>query len=153
MPTIQEQIVIAAPPECVFALLAQPERGPEWTPNLLRVERTSAVAAGPGLETRLLANVGGRRSVGVGRCLTWDPPRSLVLESALEVGVSSRTTFGLAPQGPATVLSARVEYALPPKGLGKLVGGLFGETLARRDLRTALANLKQLVERGAARTD
>lgn len=146
MPTIQEQIAIAAPPEAVFALLAQPERGPEWTPNLLRVERTSAVAEGPGLETRLLANVGGRRSMGVGRCLSWDPPRSLVLESALDVGITSQTIFGLAPQGSGTMLVARVEYTLPSSGLGKLVGGLVGDTLARRDLRSALANLKRLVE-------
>ena len=146
MPTIQEQISIAAPPRAVFALLAQPERGPEWTPNLLLVERTSAVTEGPGLETRLLANVAGRKSGGVGRCLDWDPPRSLVLESSLDVGITSQTIFGLAPQGTGTMLVARVEYTLPEKGIGKLVGGLVGETFARRDLRTALANLKRIVE-------
>jgi uncharacterized protein YndB with AHSA1/START domain len=146
MPTIQEQVSIAAPPESVFALLAQPERGPEWTPNLLRVERTSQVAEGPGLETRLMANVAGKKSIGVGRCLSWDPPRSLVLESSLDVGITSQTIFGLATQGAGTMLVARVDYTLPPSGLGKLVGGLVGDSFARRDLKTALANLKRLVE-------
>ncbi len=146
MPSLQEQIVIAAPAERVFRLLAQPERGPEWTPNLTSVERTSEIDGGPGLETAIVANVGGLSSRGVGRCLAWDPPRRLVLESSLEVGVTSTTTFELSPQGAGTRLTARVDYTLPPKGLGKLVGGLLGDTLARRDLRKALANLKRIVE-------
>jgi len=150
MPTLQEQVLIAAPPERVFALLAQPERGPEWTPNLMRVERISPVEAGPGLETALVANVGGRPSRGFGRCLAWDPPWRLVLESSLEVGVNSVSTFELAPHGPGTQLVARVDYTLPPKGLGKLIGGLLGDTLARRDLRAALANLKAILESGRA---
>jgi len=148
MPSLQEQILIAAPPARVFGLLAQPERGPEWTPNLLRVERISQIASGPGLETTLLVNVGGRPSRGVGRCVAWTPPYHLVLESSLEVGVNSTTTFELAEHGPATRLIARVDFTLPPKGPGKLVGGLLGDTLARRDLRKALANLKLLVESG-----
>lgn len=150
MPSLQEQVLIAAPPDRVFGLLARPERGPEWTPNLLRVERISQIEAGPGLETALLVNVGGRPSRGLGRCVAWAPPYHLVLESSLEIGVSSITTFELAQHGPGTRLVARVEYTLPPKGLGKLVGGLLGDTLARRDLRKALANLKALVESGRA---
>ena len=148
MPSLEEQVLIAAPPEPIFAMLAQPERGPEWTPNLVHVERISQVEAGPGLETALVANVGGRPSHGRGRCVAWDPPLLLVLESMLDVGVTSRTTFELQPLPVGTRLFARVEYTLPPKGLGRLVGGLLGDTLARRDLRRALANLKQLVESG-----
>src|SRR5687767_6680361 len=81
VPTLQEQVLIDVPREAVFDRLAQPERGPEWTPNLVRVERTSTIEAGPGLETRLIANVGGRHSQGSGRCVAWDPPGRLVLES------------------------------------------------------------------------
>ena len=146
MPSLQEQILIAAPAERVFALLAQPERGPQWTPNLLRVERTSAIESGPGVETAIVANVGGRPTRGVGRCLASDPPHRLVLQSSLEVGVTSITTFELFEQGPGTLLVARVEYTLPPKGLGRLLGGLLGDTIARRDLRQALANLKRILE-------
>jgi uncharacterized protein YndB with AHSA1/START domain len=146
MPTIQEEIVIAVPSERVFDRLAEPERAPEWTPNLLRVQRISEQATGPGLRTALVATVGGRQSRGTGRCLAWDPPRRLVLETVLEVGVTSVTTFDLSAEGSTTRLAARVDYSLPPKGLGRLVGGLLGDTLARRDLRAALANLKQQLE-------
>ena len=146
MPTLQEQVLIEVPRETVFDRLAQPERGPEWTPNLVRVERTSTIEAGPGLETRLIANVGGRHSQGSGRCVAWDPPQRLVLESTLDVGISSTTTVELADSGAGTRVIARVDYTLPPKGLGRLVGGLLGETLARKDLRKALANLKQQLE-------
>jgi len=146
VPTLEEDILIAAPPERVFARLAQPERGPEWTPNLLNVERTSEIETGPGLETSLLAKVAGRESRGTGRCLDWAPPHQMVLESSLDVGITSTTTFDLAQRGPATVLKARVDYSLPPKGLGRFVGGLLGEPLAWRDLRKALANLKRQIE-------
>lgn len=146
MPTLQEKVVIAAPIERVFDRLAEPERGPEWTPNLESVQRTSAVEAGPGLETTLVANVAGRESRGTARCLEWDPPRSLVLQSSLDVGVTSTTIFELAECGPKTEVTARVDYSLKSEGLGRLVGSLLGEPLARRDLRKALANLRSQLE-------
>jgi len=146
VPELEQKIFINVSPERVFARLAEPECGPEWTPNLLKVERTSLVEAGPGLETRLLARLGGRESQGTGRCLAWDPPRSIVLETNLDVGVSSTTTFELTDQPPGTLMAAHVAYSLPAKGLGRLVGGLLGETLARRDLRKALENLKRQLE-------
>ena len=46
MARLEEQVVIDAPPESVFELLANPERGPEWTPNLVRVEPVDG-AGGP----------------------------------------------------------------------------------------------------------
>jgi uncharacterized protein YndB with AHSA1/START domain len=146
VPTLQEQLIIVAPLERVFARLAEPERAPEWTSNLIRVERISPIAAGPGLETRLLANIGGRHSAGFGRCLAWDPPRRLVLESRFEIGLSSVTTFELTSLGPQTQLTARIDYGLPPKGLARLVGGLLGDTLARRELKKSLLTLKQQLE-------
>src|SRR6185436_4722117 len=104
-------------------------RGPEWTPNLLSVEPLEESSpVGPGAETRLLVNVAGRPSKGVGRCLEWDPPHRLVLTSSLEVGISSTTSFQLTPTDRGTAVSARVDYTLTSGGLGRLVGGLFGDS-------------------------
>ena len=146
MPTLEERIDIAAPAERIFARLAQPERGPEWTPNLLKVERTSQIEAGPGLETTLVAKVGGRESHGTGRCLEWHPPRRLVLQSSFDVGLTSTTAFELTEHAANTELAVRVDYSLALEGPGRLIGRLLGEPLARRDLRKALANLKSQVE-------
>jgi uncharacterized protein YndB with AHSA1/START domain len=146
MPRLEDKILIAATARRVFARLAEPERGPEWTPNLLKVERTSQTKAGPGLETTLVAKVGPRESRGTGRCLDWDPPRRLVLQSNLDVGISSTTTFELAEHGAGTELTARVDFNLASEGLRRLVGGVLGEPLARRDLRKALTNLKTQLE-------
>ena len=96
MPTITERIAINAPIERVFGRLAEPERAPEWTPNLVSVERTSAATEGTGVETTLVARVAGRPSRGQGRCLAWEPPGRLVLQSSLDVRVTSTTTFDLA---------------------------------------------------------
>ena len=149
MARLEEQVVIDAPPESVFELLANPERGPEWTPNLVRVEPVDG-AGGPTAQTALLVRIGGRQSRGLGRCLEWDPPRRLALESKLDVGVTTVTTFELTPRAGGTQILARVDYSLPAKGLGGLVGGLVGDTLARRDLKKALSNLKRIVERESA---
>ena len=151
MPTIEERITISAPPEAVFELLAAPERAPEWTPNLVSVERVSEVPAGPGLETRVVANLAGRHSRGTGRCLAWDPPTQLILETVLDVGLRSVTTFRCAPWDGTTEVVAQVDYSLP-SGLAGLLGGFLGDRLARRDLREALANLKRLSEAEATST-
>ena len=79
---------------------------------------------GPGAETRLLVNVAGRPSKGVGRCLEWDPPHRLVLASSLDIGISSTTSFELTPTESGTAVSPRVDYTLTSGGLGRLVGGL-----------------------------
>jgi uncharacterized protein YndB with AHSA1/START domain len=148
VPMLEEQVEIAAPIEGVFELLADPVRGPEWTPNLLSVELLgNGRAAGPGTETRLVVNMAGRPSKGSGRCVEWDPPHRLVLASSLEAGVDSTTTFQLTPTGSGTAVAARLEYTLTGDGLGRLVGGLLGNSMARRDLRKALANLKTQLER------
>jgi uncharacterized protein YndB with AHSA1/START domain len=148
VPVLEERVEIAAPIEGVFELLADPARGPEWTPNLLSVEPLQdGQAAGPGAETRLLVNMAGRPSKGTGRCVEWDPPHRLVLASSLDLGVNSTTTFQLTPTKSGTAVAARVEYTLTTGALGRLVGGLLGDSLARRDLRKALANLKAQVER------
>jgi len=148
VPVLEEQVEITAPIEGVFELLADPVRGPEWTPNLLSVELLrNGQAAGPGTETRLLVNMAGRPSKGTGRCVEWDPPHRLVLASSLDAGVNSTTTFQLTPTKSGTAVAARLEYTLTSGGLARLVGGLLGDSLARRDLRKALANLKAQVER------
>ena len=94
----------------------------------------------------LVAKVGGRESRGTGRVLEWRPPHRLVLESSLDIGITSTTTFELAESGPTSQLTARVEYTLRSSGLGRLAGVLFGGPLARRGLRKALANLRQQLE-------
>jgi uncharacterized protein YndB with AHSA1/START domain len=148
VPVLEEQVEIDAPIEGVFELLADPVRGPEWTPNLLSVEPLhNGQGAGPGTETRLLVNMAGRPSKGTGRCVEWDPPHRLVLASSLDAGVDSTTTFQLTPTESGTAVAARLEYTLTSGGLGRLVGGLVGNSMARRDLRKALTNLKSQVER------
>jgi uncharacterized protein YndB with AHSA1/START domain len=148
MAELEEQVVVAAPPERVFDLLGSPERGPEWTPNLVRVEPLDA--AGPEGRTALVVKVAGRERRGTGRCLEWDPPHRMTLESTLEIGVTSVSTFELTPRPDGTQVRARLEYSLPANGLGGLLGGLVGDSLARRDLKKALANLKRIVERESA---
>ena len=115
-------------------------------PYLLKVERTSETKAGPGLETALLAKVGGHESRGSARCLEWDPPHRLVLESTFEVGMATTTVFELRESGSKTEVTASVDYEIKSEGLGRLFGSLLGQPLARRDLHKALNKLKSQME-------
>ena len=146
MAKVEEKILIEAPVEEVFIRLTDVERSPEWTPHLVSAERTSEIQAGPGLEAAVVARVGGQTSKGTTRCVDWVPPRRVVLQVSFDGGITSTTVFELASSGPKTELTARVEFKIGGGGLARLVGEALGESLARKDLRKALANLQSQLE-------
>jgi uncharacterized protein YndB with AHSA1/START domain len=154
MPTLIRRVAIGVPAERVFARLAELERGPEWMPYLISVERTTPpdaapvapVERGPGPETALVARFGGRERRGSGRVVAWEPPRRLVLRWTLEDGITSTTTFELTDQGTRTRLTARLDYSLPPSSRGGFAGGVLAERAVQGGLREALANLKGQLE-------
>src|SRR6266852_7381865 len=104
MPTAQAKVTIELPARQVIAHLARPERSPEWIPYLVRVERTSRAKTGAGVKTIVVAQMGGKESKGTGRYVEWDPPRRLVIESAFDTGVTSKTSFDLEENGSKTQL-------------------------------------------------
>jgi uncharacterized protein YndB with AHSA1/START domain len=146
MAKAEEKITIAAPPERIFALLAQPQRAPEWVPHVEQVEQTSEVASGPGLEVQFTARTGDHDTSGTGKLLEWDPPWRLVLQTAADNGISGIAIFQLAPTDKGTQLTTSVEYEIAGKGVAGLAGGLLGGVVARRQLRKALEFLKSQVE-------
>lgn len=146
MAELTDSITIAAPPRLVYGYLADLERVPEWMPNVVEAERISDIESGEGAELQVVVDAGGRESRGTSRCVESDAPRRLVIESTLDVGLTSTIAFDLAADGRHTELSATVAYALAGRGFGRLLGGLFGDRLARRDMATALATLKERLE-------
>jgi hypothetical protein len=70
----------------------------------------------------------------------------LVLQSEFAIGVTSTIAFDLATAGRQTEVWAQIEYTLTGGRFGRLMGGLFGDRMVRRDMRTALETLKERVE-------
>ena len=117
MAKVEDSVLIAAPPEAVFARLADLTGGPRWVPGLLKADRTSSVEAGPGLEVALTVKLGDRESSGVGTLQDWERPVRLVLEATFDAGLAARADLHLQPAAEGTLLTARIDYTIKGKRL------------------------------------
>jgi ligand-binding SRPBCC domain-containing protein len=159
MGRLQRELVIAAPPEAVFAYLAEPERLPEWTPGVLAVLRTSPGPIGVGATTSTQVEAFGMRQTLLGRCTIFDPPRRLSVQnetaSGIKIGgvtigkVSTTSTSELVPEGPGTRLRASLEYTLDAGFMSGLAEQVAGPKLSA-DFDQSLLNLKQRLEAAAS---
>src|SRR3954468_2227628 len=127
MAALHDSIEIAATVKRTFAYLADVERIPEWLPNVVEAQRVSEVASGPGAESALILDVAGKRRHGRCRIEESEPPSRLVISSTVDIGVTSTIAFDLAADGRQTRLSAVIDYTLTGGGLGRMLGGLFGD--------------------------
>ena len=148
MARLEQELFVNAPPERVFELLAQPERTPEWSPNVVAIRRVGDEPIGVGATTEALVKALGTRQRAIGRCTVFDPPYRIVIESRTELGARSRSDSQLTPEGSGTRLRATLEYVVPGGGLGRLFDRLVAERQTREDFEQALRRLKQLAEAG-----
>jgi uncharacterized protein YndB with AHSA1/START domain len=159
MGRLQREIVIGAPPEAVFAYLAQPERLPEWTPGVLSVRRTSSGPIGVGATTESLVEAFGVRQTLLGRCTAFEAPRRLVVENVTAGGttiggvsigqVSTTSASELLPEGTGTRLRASLTYTLAAGFLTGLAEKVAGPQM-KADFDRSLLNLKRVLESRAA---
>ena len=130
---IEEQIEIARPPEDVYTLIADLERGPEWQPSLVRVDVER------GTEVR---RVGGHEREASFDVTRNEAPR--LFEIVSRGGpVRATATFELHPNGAGTRLDLALvlELSGPLRFAGGMVRGR-----AEREARENLTRLKGLLE-------
>jgi uncharacterized protein YndB with AHSA1/START domain len=152
---LQREIVIGAPPEAVFAFLAQPERLPEWTPGVVSVRRTSTGPIGVGATTEAQVEAFGVRQTLLGRCTAFEPGRRLVVAnetaSGIKVGsvtigkVTSTSASELIPEGAGTRLRASLEYGISAGFMTGLAEKVIGPKM-QEDFEQSLRTLKRLLE-------
>lgn len=159
MGRIQREIVIAAPPEAVFAYLAEPERIADWTPGVVSVRRGAPGPVGLGSTTETVVDVFGTRQTLLGRCVGFEPPRRLAVENrtagGLKLGnvalggISTVSTSELIPEGTGTRLRATLDYTLNVgaflRGMAEAVAGPRMQT----DFEQSLRNLQRVFEQRA----
>ncbi len=142
MPVAQSKIFVAAPPEEVWALISDLERGPEWSVVTLRCEMTSAQPLGVGSTYRAVSKFAVSKLTTEHEILEWLPPRRIVTK--VIKGAESTFTQTCEPQGEGTVLTMSNEFAVPPA-----VPGFMGDKLARLvtdTLAQELTRIKEVVE-------
>jgi carbon monoxide dehydrogenase subunit G len=130
---IEERIEIARPPEDVYALVSDLERGPEWQPTLVRVDVER------GVEVRKIA--------GQEREATFDVTRNeapRLFEIVSRGGpVRACATFELAPVAAGTRVD--LSLVLELSGALRFAGGMV-RGRAEREARENLERLKALLE-------
>ena len=146
MTRLEQELFIDAPPERVFALLAQPERTPEWSPSVVSVRRTDSGPIGVGSTTESVVKVLGTSQRAKGRCTVFDPPRRLAIQSLTNLGAKSLSDTELIAEGTGTRLRARLDYTVPGGGLGKLLNKLVAEDQIRGEFEQGLRRFKAIAE-------
>lgn len=142
MPRAQSEIFIAAPPEEVWALISDLERGPEWSVVTLECEITSEGPRDVGCTYRAVSRFAASKIMTEHEVVEWEPPHKMV--TTVTKGAESIVTWTCEPQAGGTLLTMSNEFAVP----GALPG-LIADKLAQQvtdTLARELARIKEVVE-------
>lgn len=145
MPHVTQSIVINAPVEAVFDLIAhQPERMAEWWPPIELQERVTPPPTTIGSISRYVYNMMNVSIRGEHEVRAMTENQYLLVETIS--GIDSRFEFSFEPEGAHTRLTIQVDYSLPGSVVGQLVNRLIIEDRNLKDLQEGLHNLKHIVE-------
>lgn len=136
---VEASAEIAAPPDEVFAFLADPANLPTWQTGIISAERTSPDPIGIGSTARVVREIGGQRLAVDVAVTAYDAGRHLVLSSALS-GIGVEATLDLAPRNDATDL----RFAMTIKAQNIFMAPIEGMVAdgAQRDLEDSVKRLQ-----------
>jgi uncharacterized protein YndB with AHSA1/START domain len=142
MSHIEREIVINRPVEEVFDFLADGRNEPQYNPNMLRAEQTSAGPVGRGTQFRTEVTNNGRSMEMSYEFTAYERPQRLAGRTIKgPVDVQSTETFDSVPGG----THFRWVMELKLRGIFKLMSPLVARRMGR-NLDTLLANIKRLLE-------
>jgi len=142
MPHIEREIVINRPVDEVFDFLADGRNEPQYNPNMLRAEQTSAGPVGPGTQFRTEVTNNSRSMEMIYEFTVYERPQRLVGRTIKgPIDVQSTETFDSVPGG----THFRWVMELEARGIFKLMSPLVARRMGR-NLDTLLANIKRLLE-------
>jgi uncharacterized protein YndB with AHSA1/START domain len=100
MQRVQRSAIVVAPPETVFAYLADLGHLPDWQAGVLEAKRTSDGPMAVGATARVVRQLMGQRFEAPLKVTEYDPPRRMVIDSAVSgVRVSIALDLANAPDG------------------------------------------------------
>lgn len=142
MPTVARSIEIDAPQVEVFGAATDPSRGPEWNPNIQRVESVSH-PIGEGSQWKQTAVALGRPMQLTCTVARFQPPT--YGELMITGDQQGRTVTRCEEVDGKTRLTQALEFTLPAGPLGWMVGGM-AETMLGRELEQSLRRIKMTLE-------
>ena len=108
MKTIERSATISAPPEALFAYLADFDNLDEWMPGILSAQVTSPGEIGVGTTARVVRALGSQQVTAPLTVAEYDPPRHLVITSEV-AGVRVAASLDLEPAAETTDLRFAME--------------------------------------------
>jgi ribosome-associated toxin RatA of RatAB toxin-antitoxin module len=144
-------IRVAAPPEIVFDLVADPARGPQWQTMISDMGEISGRPGGVGSSYIGYYRVAGRRLEG--RFVVTAAERPTLHQAAGTTrGGWARWTTMIEPIDGGSEVRVDLEYELPGEMIGSLFGKLTGYRL-EQELNKTYDNLRKLAEAAARRAE
>jgi carbon monoxide dehydrogenase subunit G len=140
---------VAAPPEIVFDLIADPSRGPEWQTMVSDMGEISGRPGGVGSSYIGYYKVAGRRLEGRFVVTAAERP-NLHQAAGTTRGGWARWTTIIDPIDGGSEVRVDLEYELPGEMIGSLFGKLTGNRL-EQELNKTYDNLRKLAEAEARR--
>jgi uncharacterized membrane protein len=144
MPRLDNSIEIKAPPETVFAYLADVESHTEWVKWTKEAEITSLEKAGIGSTSTMKMQVGPRKET-VEAIVTEFKPNEFVTWRHTR-GMEMTDRLAVVPFQDGTKVAWSVDYTPPMGGMGKLMDLLFMERLFDQLAKDSMALLKERLE-------
>lgn len=141
MQRVERTARLAAPPDEVFAYLADLDNVAAWQSGVTSAHRTSTGEMGVGTTAEVTRALGGRHITAPLTVTAYEPPRHLGIASQVS-GVRADATLDLAPAdgGAATDLSFAME--IRGSGLTAFMEPMIAGA-ARGDIEASLARLQQ----------
>jgi uncharacterized protein YndB with AHSA1/START domain len=144
-------IRVAAPPEIVFDLVADPSRGPQWQTMISDMGEISGRPGGVGSSYIGYYRVAGRRLEG--RFVVTAAERPTLHQAAGTTrGGWARWTTMIEPVEGGSEVRVDLEFELPGEMIGSLFGKLTGNRL-EQELNKTYDNLRKLAEAEARRAE
>lgn len=143
MRRVETSAQVPAPPDEVFAFLADPANLPSWQTGIVSAERTSPDPIGVGSTARVVRELAGQRLAVDLAVTAYEPGRRLVLESAVS-GIGVEAELDLAPRDGATEL----RFAMTIRAQNIFMAPIEGMVAdgAQRDLEDSVKRLQAVFE-------
>src|SRR3712207_4425666 len=143
---IEQEIVIRAPREKVWELIADPSTYPRFMRGITRFDDEREQEQGMGARYSMRMHVGSADVGGLVEIVDWDPPADMAWTSI--TGIDQRGRWRLRECGDGrTRVVLRLSYGAPGGLLGTVADRLSGP-MVNDNLEQSLANLKREFEEG-----
>ncbi|MBU9888270.1 MAG: SRPBCC family protein [Candidatus Omnitrophica bacterium] len=145
MGSLTKQILINAPAQTIWDILAAVERTPEWIDGVQESERTGEVCEGVGLRWRELSVLERQHIEMAHEMVAWEPLKHLKVRSVLPMNGWLERTLEIKSSGSSQEVEIKVDWDLGIAGM--LLGEKKVADLMETLFETTLANLKDLAEK------